>query len=70
MAPRSECEATLVTRPVPDSWSTALPGGGGTPLAAGLKAAMQMSDEATRRGLTPAIAMLTDGRANINSVQR
>ncbi|WP_208347045.1 magnesium chelatase subunit D [Pseudaestuariivita rosea] len=43
----------------------ALPGGGGTPLAAGLKAAMQMSDEATRRGLTPAIAMLTDGRANI-----
>ncbi len=43
----------------------ALPGGGGTPLAAGLRAAMDLADHAWRRGLTPTIAILTDGRANI-----
>jgi len=43
----------------------ALPGGGGTPLAAGLKAAMELADHARRRGLTPTLALLTDGRANI-----
>ena len=43
----------------------ALPGGGATPLAAGLQAAMELADQARRRGLTPTIALLTDGRANI-----
>lgn len=43
----------------------ALPGGGGTPLAAGLKAALGLADQARRRGLTPTVVALTDGRANI-----
>lgn len=43
----------------------ALPGGGGTPLAAGLQAAMELADHARRRGLTPTMALLTDGRANV-----
>jgi magnesium chelatase subunit D len=43
----------------------ALPGGGGTPLAAGLEAALHLADQAGRRGLTPTLALLTDGRANI-----
>ena len=42
----------------------ALPGGGGTPLAAGLMTAFEQAAQATRRGLTPTIAILTDGRAN------
>ncbi|MCX7301652.1 MAG: magnesium chelatase subunit D [Rhodobacterales bacterium] len=43
----------------------ALPGGGGTPLAAGLRTAMDLAIQARRRGLTPTVALLTDGRANI-----
>ena len=43
----------------------ALPGGGGTPLAAGLMTAFEQATQASRRGLTPTIAILTDGRANI-----
>ncbi|NCT12437.1 MAG: magnesium chelatase subunit D [Rhodobacterales bacterium] len=43
----------------------ALPGGGGTPLAAGLRAAHDLAALAKRRGLTPTLALLTDGRANI-----
>ncbi len=43
----------------------ALPGGGGTPLASGVDAAMMLSDVALRRGGTPTVIMLTDGRANI-----
>lgn len=42
-----------------------LPGGGGTPLAAGLDAAATLADAARRRGATPVIVMLTDGRANV-----
>lgn len=42
-----------------------LPGGGGTPLAAGLKAAGELAVQARSRGLSPTVAMLTDGRANI-----
>jgi len=42
-----------------------LPGGGGTPLAAGLRAAMEVALQARARGMTPSIAILTDGRANI-----
>lgn len=43
----------------------ALPGGGGTPLASGLTLAMATADQARKRGLTPTIAVLTDGRGNI-----
>ncbi|WP_295854256.1 magnesium chelatase subunit D [Tardiphaga sp.] len=42
-----------------------LPGGGGTPLAAGLDAAVLMADAVRRRGQTPTVIVLTDGRANI-----
>lgn len=42
-----------------------LPGGGATPLAAGLNAVLGLADQARRRGLTPTLALLTDGRANI-----
>ena len=42
-----------------------LPGGGGTPLAAGMLAGLKEAQQAARRGLTPTIAILTDGRANI-----
>ena len=42
-----------------------LPGGGGTPLAAGIDAAAQLADAMRRRGDTPVIVFLTDGRANI-----
>ena len=43
----------------------ALPGGGGTPLAAGLAAALEQADQARSRGMSPVIALLTDGRANV-----
>lgn len=43
----------------------ALPGGGGTPLAAGIDAAAQLADQVVRRDDTPVIVLLTDGRANI-----
>jgi magnesium chelatase subunit D len=43
----------------------ALPGGGGTPLAAGIVAALEQAIAATRKGLTPTIVILTDGRANV-----
>jgi magnesium chelatase subunit D len=42
-----------------------LPGGGGTPLAAGLDAAALLADAARRKGQTPILTVLTDGRANI-----
>jgi magnesium chelatase subunit D len=42
-----------------------LPGGGGTPLAAGLQMAMATAQQARARGLTPTLAVLTDGRGNI-----
>jgi magnesium chelatase subunit D len=42
-----------------------LPGGGGTPLAAGLDAGALMADAARRKGQTPILAVLTDGRANV-----
>ncbi|MGG5811504.1 VWA domain-containing protein, partial [Falsiroseomonas sp. CW058] len=42
-----------------------LPGGGATPLAAGLEAAGAVAAEARRRGRTPLLVLLTDGRANV-----
>ena len=42
-----------------------LPGGGGTPLAAGLNAARELAELARGRGRTPFVVVLTDGRANI-----
>jgi magnesium chelatase subunit D len=43
----------------------ALPGGGGTPLAAGLQAAAILADALQRRGEAPKLVLLTDGRGNI-----
>jgi magnesium chelatase subunit D len=43
----------------------AMPGGGGTPLAAGLMAAGMMADEVRRKGRTPTLVVITDGRANV-----
>ena len=42
-----------------------LPGGGGTPLASGLDAAFALADSVRRKGQTPSVIVLTDGRANI-----
>jgi magnesium chelatase subunit D len=42
-----------------------LPGGGGTPLATAIDSAAALADLSRRRGETPTIVMLTDGRANV-----
>lgn len=42
-----------------------LPGGGGTPLAAGLDAAATLAAQVRRAGGTPVVVVLTDGRANV-----
>jgi magnesium chelatase subunit D len=42
-----------------------LPGGGGTPLAAGIESAGVLAGAIRRRGATPVVVLLTDGRANI-----
>lgn len=44
---------------------TELPGGGGTPLAAGLSMVCTLGTGLTRRGYTPFLVLLTDGRGNI-----
>jgi magnesium chelatase subunit D len=44
---------------------SALPGGGGTPLAAGLESAVMLAQFARTRGLSPMLTFLTDGRANV-----
>ena len=43
-----------------------LPGGGGTPLASGMEAALELALGAQRRGMAPTVCILTDGRANID----
>lgn len=43
-----------------------LPGGGGTPLAAGLRAALELAHLVQGKGMTPSLALLTDGRANVD----
>ena len=42
-----------------------LPGGGGTPLAAGLDAAAALAAQVRRGGGRPVVVVLTDGRANV-----
>jgi magnesium chelatase subunit D len=42
-----------------------LPGSGGTPLAAAIDASIELAAAAQRRGESPTIVILTDGRANI-----
>lgn len=42
-----------------------LPGGGGTPLAAGIDAGLALAETVRRKGETPIVILLTDGRANI-----
>lgn len=42
-----------------------LPGGGPTPLAAGIDAALALAETVRRAGRTPVITLLTDARANI-----
>lgn len=42
-----------------------LPGGGGTPLAAGIDAALALADGLRRRGDSPTLVLLTDGSANV-----
>ena len=43
----------------------ALPGGGGTPVASGIDAALGLADQIRRKGQTPLIVLMTDGRANV-----
>ena len=42
-----------------------LPGGGGTPLALAIDAARELADQIRRRGETPIVVLLTDGKGNI-----
>lgn len=42
-----------------------LPGGGSTPLAAGIDAALLLARQVQRRGDTPVLIFMTDGRANV-----
>jgi len=44
---------------------TELPGGGGTPLASGLSLVCTLGTGLARRGYTPLLVVLTDGRGNI-----
>jgi magnesium chelatase subunit D len=42
-----------------------LPGGGGTPLATAMDTAASVADGLRRRGQSPVVVLLTDGRANV-----
>lgn len=42
-----------------------LPGGGGTPLASAIDAAASLVDAISRRGMSPMVVLMTDGRANV-----
>jgi magnesium chelatase subunit D len=43
----------------------ALPGGGGTPLAHAIDASLALAEQIRRKGETPIVVLLTDGRGNI-----
>ena len=45
---------------------SALPGGGGTPIAHAIDAACALAVAARKKGRTPTLVFLTDGRANVN----
>jgi magnesium chelatase subunit D len=47
-----------------------LPGGGATPLAAGIEAARLVADGARRKGETAIVVLVTDGRANVGNAGR
>ena len=42
-----------------------LPGGGGTPLASAMDSALALAEQIRRKGETPILVLLTDGRGNI-----
>lgn len=42
-----------------------LPGGGGTPLAAGIDSAIRLALQIKQQGKTPTVVLLTDGQANV-----
>ncbi len=44
---------------------SALPGGGATPLAAGLEKGLELALAVRRRGHTPVIVVMTDGSGNV-----
>ncbi len=44
-----------------------LPGGGGTPLAAGIDAARQLGEMIRGKGRTPLVVLLSDGRGNVSA---
>jgi magnesium chelatase subunit D len=44
-----------------------LPGGGGTPIASGLDMAVSLAESLSRKGQSPLLVLMTDGRANIRS---
>jgi len=44
---------------------TRLPGGGGTPLAAGVRLAQDLAQQVARKGDAPVLVFLTDGQANV-----
>jgi len=44
----------------------ALPGGGGTPLASGIEAAIRLAEEERGNGRDASIVVMTDGSANVN----
>jgi magnesium chelatase subunit D len=48
---------------------SALPGGGGTPLAAALENSLQLALQVKKKGETPFVVMLTDGRANVGNTE-
>lgn len=63
-------EATLVLPPTRSLARVrrrlaALPGGGTTPLAAGIDAALALADDSRRAGRSPLLVFMTDGRGNV-----
>lgn len=46
-----------------------LPGGGGTPLAAGIDAARMLGEAVKSKGRTPFVVLLSDGRGNVGADQ-
>jgi magnesium chelatase subunit D len=45
----------------------AMPGGGGTPLASAIQTSTQFATQLKRKGQTPVLVLMTDGRANVTA---